>query len=419
MNPISTRKPDRRAVLAALAALPVAACGHRGAAALTLWAMSYEGDWSPLLMPPFEAATNAPVDVQSIPWTAAHEKLLTAHAGGALPDVFMLPTTWVPEFAMIGALAPVADTGLLADLFPGMASNLRFAGRDYTVPWSVAPQVLFFRRDILAASGFGAPASTWAEFTAMGHRLKARRPGSDVLLMLLNWWDALFAFIAATGVRPLRDHDTRGAFDRPEIREAIAFYIGLFADRLAPKVLSTEVEDPIAAFARGDFAIWPSGPSVLTDLRRRAPELSAAKWGTSPMPGPVGAARSPGIGACLCVAATTRRPDLAWALVRHLTAPASQLRMQTYIGSLPTRPSAWTSPTLATPALAPFAAQLGAPSMDPPIAEWERIRIEVQLIAERMVRGQYGLDAGIAAMNRRTDQLLGRRRELVEAGQRI
>ena len=53
---------------------------------LSLWAMSYEGDYSPMLMPAFTRATGITVDVQSLPWTAAHEKLLTAFAGGSLPD---------------------------------------------------------------------------------------------------------------------------------------------------------------------------------------------------------------------------------------------------------------------------------------------------------------------------------------------
>ncbi|MGJ3629593.1 hypothetical protein AB5I41_27125 [Sphingomonas sp. MMS24-JH45] len=44
--------------------------------------MSYEGDYSPLLMPAFTRATGIAVEVQTLPWTAAHEKLLTASGRG-------------------------------------------------------------------------------------------------------------------------------------------------------------------------------------------------------------------------------------------------------------------------------------------------------------------------------------------------
>ena len=47
------------------------------------------------------------VDVQQIPWTAAHEKLLTAFVGEATPDVAQLGNTWIPEFAALDALAPL------------------------------------------------------------------------------------------------------------------------------------------------------------------------------------------------------------------------------------------------------------------------------------------------------------------------
>ena len=47
--------------------------------------------------------------VQQIPWTAAHEKLLTAFAGDATPDVCQLGNTWIPEFAALDALEPLDD----------------------------------------------------------------------------------------------------------------------------------------------------------------------------------------------------------------------------------------------------------------------------------------------------------------------
>ena len=41
------------------------------------------------------------VDVQQIPWTAAHEKLLTAHVGDAFPDFAQIGNTWIPELVAL------------------------------------------------------------------------------------------------------------------------------------------------------------------------------------------------------------------------------------------------------------------------------------------------------------------------------
>jgi multiple sugar transport system substrate-binding protein len=407
----------RRSVLAGAAASAVAGCAGRSPArALRLWAMSYEGDYSPMLMPAFTRATGIEVEVQSLPWTAAHEKLLTAQAGGALPDVLMLPAGWVGEFAMVGALAPVADRRLLAGLFPGALDAGRYAGRDYSVPWSVAPEAQFFRRDLLAAAGYQTPPLRWNEWRAMGRALKRRRPDEWVFLMPLNWWDALFTFAGQTGMPLLRERDTRGNFRSAGFGEALAFYTSLYDERLAPAMLSTELQDPFAAFAQGAFAIYPRSPAMLLDLRRRRDEMAQAPWGVARMPGPHGPGPAGGISAVLCVSAQARDPAAAWTLVRYMTDVPAELRFQSLIGSLPARTAAWQTPQMQATALRPFLEQMAEPAMSPNVVEWERIRIEVQLVAERLVRGQLTLAAAQAEMDRRADGILAKRRQLVEAG---
>ncbi|HEY4735685.1 MAG TPA: extracellular solute-binding protein, partial [Gemmatimonadaceae bacterium] len=55
---------------------------------LRIWAMGREGEVLSQLMPDFEKAhPNIHVEVQQIPWTAAHEKLLTAYVGESTPDI--------------------------------------------------------------------------------------------------------------------------------------------------------------------------------------------------------------------------------------------------------------------------------------------------------------------------------------------
>ena len=89
------------------------------------WTMGREGEVVQQLLPEFERLNpGIRVEVQQIPWSAAHEKLLTAFAGGTLPDVCQLGNTWLPEFAALDALAPldaaIAGSGVIAreDYFP-------------------------------------------------------------------------------------------------------------------------------------------------------------------------------------------------------------------------------------------------------------------------------------------------------------
>ena len=407
----------RRDVLAAAGALAVGACAPRvDPNALRFWAMSYQGDYAPHLMRDFTRATGIPVDVQSLPWTASHEKLLTAYAGGGLPDVFMLPNGWVGEFAMIGAVAPVPSARLTEGIFPSVLDATGTSGRRHAVPWSVAPRVQYYRRDLLAAAGWAAPAGDWDGWRRMGFTLKRRRPDDYVFMMLLNWPDELLTMFSQLGNRNLRDRDTRGNFRTPEGRAALAYYKSLFDDGLAPRFASTEVPDQFAAFAQGLFAIWNSGPTTLLDFRRRHVEIAPERWATARIAGPKGPGPISMQDVSLCVSATSTRPREAWALLRHVTSAAAELRFASMIGSLPARAVAW--PHLAFPPaiVAPFAEQVGFNANDPMIIEWEQIREQVQIFGERAVRGLLTIDEALAALDTRADAILAKRRALVEAG---
>src|SRR5437868_7004634 len=97
--------------LARVALLPMlTGCRTRPGAPLVIefWAMGREGEVVQQLVPAFERRTpGVRVRVQQIPWSAAHEKLLTAYVGDAMPDAFQVGNTWIPELVALDALEPL------------------------------------------------------------------------------------------------------------------------------------------------------------------------------------------------------------------------------------------------------------------------------------------------------------------------
>ena len=94
----------RRALVAAscVAAGACASQGTDGEVTLRFWGMGREGEVVQELARGFERDNpGIRVRVQQIPWTAAHEKLLTAHVGDATPDIAQLGNTWIAEFAAL------------------------------------------------------------------------------------------------------------------------------------------------------------------------------------------------------------------------------------------------------------------------------------------------------------------------------
>src|SRR5690606_3237854 len=142
-------------------------CTHRaddGTTTLRFWAMGREAEVVAEMLPDFEREhPGLRVELQAIPWSAAHEKLLTAYAADAMPDLLQLGNTWIPEFAALGALEPlnarvggsaVIDRG---DYFPGILDTNVVDGRLLGVPWYVDTRLLYYRKDILRDAGVVTP----------------------------------------------------------------------------------------------------------------------------------------------------------------------------------------------------------------------------------------------------------------------
>ena len=418
-------RPDRRTALGWLAgstaALATAGCGGRsdGRTPLTFWAMGAEGTAVPQLVPEFERRNpGIAVEVQAVPWTAAHQKLLTAYAGDSLPDISQIGNTWVSEMAAIGALSatPAFASDLLTDQFPAVLETNRVDGQAVATPWYVDTRLLFCRTDILSRAGYDTVPTTWAEWKASMHAIKrVAGEGNYAILLPVNEFEQLLTFGLQANERLLADQATRGNFSSPGFIAALAFYKSLFDEGLAPLVSATQISNVWTEFQRGYFSFYFSGPWSIGDFRRRLPPET--QWATAGIPGPNGPGASAPGGSSLAVFRSTRHPEAAWAWVRYLLEPETQVRFNQITGSLPARQSAWEVPALASdPMIQPFKAQLARAEAVPKAPEWERIVTEMQIVAERMVRGEYTPETAAAEIDRRANRLLEKRRWMLERG---
>ena len=415
---------DRRAALGLMAGAgaSLAGCGRNdGITRLSFWAMGNEATHVPQILPAFEAANpGIEVVVQPLPWTAAHQKLLTAYAGASLPDVSQIGNTWVAELAAIGALSPTpafADD-LLQDQFPAVLETNRIGGRAVATPWYVDTRLIYLRTDLLARAGFDAMPVTWAEWKRAMHAVKrVAGDGNFAILLPVNEFEQLLTF-GLQGDQPLlRDQDTRGNFSSESFQAALAFYKSLFDEGLAPLASAAQISNVWTEFARGYFSFYFSGPWTIGDMKSRLPAEIQPHWTTAGVPGPTGPGASAPGGSSLAVFRSSPHQDAAWKLVRYLSDPAVQARFNVITGDLPARPSAWAAPKVASdPYVTAFNGQLARARAVPKVPEWERIVTEMQIVAERMVRGEFTVQQAGAEIDRRADRLLEKRRWMIEKG---
>jgi multiple sugar transport system substrate-binding protein len=387
--------------------------------------MGREGEVVAQLLPDFQRAhPDVRVDVQQLPWSAAHEKLLTAFAGDATPDVCQLGNTWVPEFVALDALEPldsrVAASAAIAasDYFSGIWDTNRVGDKLYGVPWYVDTRLLFYRRDILARAGHASPPRSWSEWIAALESIKQRNaPAQYGIVLPPNEFEPLVALALQQDDPLLRDGGRFGNFRSAGFQRALQFYVDVFRRGYAPPSRNADVSNVWNEFGRCYFTFYISGPWNIGELQRRLPPELQRSWMTAPLPGPDGPGASIAGGSSLVLFRASRSKDAAWKLIEYLSQPGVQRRFHAMTGDLPPRRSAWSEGTLADdPYAHAFREQLERVKPTPRVPEWERIANEIRIVAERTVQGEMTVAQAAHELDARTDRILEKRRWLLSRG---
>ncbi|MEO8998683.1 MAG: sugar ABC transporter substrate-binding protein [Rhodanobacter sp.] len=417
----------RRSVLlagVALCAALIGACTQTPAAdqPLTVWTIGREGEALIKLLPDFERAhPGIHVKVQQLPLTAAHQKLLTAFAGGSTPDMTQLGNTWLPEMVALHALQPLqarVDRSTVIkqdDYFASIWSTNVIDGTLYGVPWYVDTRLLFYRTDLLKAAGFDAPPRDWAQWRHMLATLSDPARHRWGILLPTNEYEQLMSLALQQPDPLLRDGGRYGNFESAGFKRALSFYVDTFKLKQAPAITNVEAGNPWSEFGRGVYAFYLSGPWNIGEFRARLPAKQQDDWATAPLPGPDGPGAAVAGGSSLVIFRNSPHQKEAWALIEYLSQPAVQQRFYDLLGDMPPRRASWEGGALRDdPKARAFRDQLERVKPTPPVPEWERIANEMQLVAAQTIAGQLTVDQAAAEIDRRTDLILEKRRWVLD-----
>ncbi|MEH6413981.1 sugar ABC transporter substrate-binding protein [Pseudomonas sp. CGJS7] len=417
----------RAASAAGLIALTVllGSCSGRddGRTLVKFWAMGFEGEMVVQLIPEFERRhPEIRVQVQQLPITSAHEKLLTAFAGDSLPDVGAIGNTWISEFALLDALEPLAprlrQTPSVngADYFAGAWDTGVIGGQVYAVPWYVETRLPFYRPDLLKQAGIAEPPRTWAEWkTAMAAIKREVGPKRYAVLFPLNEPEPLLNLGIQSPEPLLREDGRYGNFRSPGFKRALTFYSDVFQNKWAPLASNTQIANVWNEFGRGYFSFYVNGPWNIAEFKKRLPPDLQSSWMTMPLPGENGPGASVAGGASFVLFHDSQRKDAAWKLISYLSEPQVQARFHGLTGNLPPRRESWNAPALLSdPYARAFRDQLERARPTPKVPEWERIAMEIKVVGEQLANGRVTVDQAAAELDRRADKILEKRRWMLD-----
>ena len=115
----------------------------------------------------------------AIPYDDLHQKLVTAVAGGQLPDLVRSDIIWVPELANLGVLQPLDKTmksfkALSQTVFAGPLATNYWKGHYYGLPLDTNTRTFNYSPAALQAAGISSPPKTFAQLQQDAATAKAK-----------------------------------------------------------------------------------------------------------------------------------------------------------------------------------------------------------------------------------------------------
>jgi multiple sugar transport system substrate-binding protein len=375
--------------------------------AITVWALGAEGEKLGEIAADFEADNpDAKVKVTVIPFDAAHNKISTAIAGGQTPDVSLVGTTWVPEFAATGALDPT-PTDLIdaGNFFEGSWSTTEVDGTSFGAPWYTETRLIYYRKDLAEKAGV-TPEEGWSQddlkaFTkALQDKAGAKwgislQPGGQ------GSWQTYMPFAWQKGAELVEGDQF--TFNTPEMQEALDYYASFFDEGISPTDLAEGGLE--SGFIDGDIGAFVSGPWHMGILRDQGGADFEDKWALAPMPTEESGTSFTG-GGDLVVFKDSNNRDTAWKFVDFLTQDAQQQKLYELVGSLPAVKSTWDSGELSTdPLLQAFGQQLDDAKSSPAIETWEQVAAPLDDAIEQVSLGKSDSQSALSAAEKEANSI--------------
>jgi multiple sugar transport system substrate-binding protein len=331
-------------------------------------------------------------------------------AGDTSIDIYLVSPHWLSGYASPGWLRPLdgylAAAGVDTDAFlPAAVEASSLEGRVMALPWNVDGGLLYYRRDLLEAAGYGPPA-TWADLEAMALELRAGGGPAHGFV----WQGAAFDVLTCNTLEhvwaaggDVLDEGGRASMDSAATRAALEGMARIVSEGTSPpEVLSFQEPATLAEFQSGN-AVFMRNWAYAWD-RLQEPD--------SPVRGQVGVAPLPASclgGQSLVLSASSLSPDQAFRFMAFLVAPDQQAQLALDGVPPPALTEIYTDADVLAqdPFLADLYAALLAARPRPQVPDYARLSAVISGEVHRLLAGEQDPAATARKMQAGLEALLG------------
>jgi sn-glycerol 3-phosphate transport system substrate-binding protein len=279
-------------------------------------------------------------------------KALTAFKSGEPPDIAVLLSTDMFTLIDEDAIASFdeliktdADKAWLKSFYPAFMENSQTGGKTWGIPFQRSTIVMYWNKDAFKAAGLDpdkAP-DNWDELVADGRKL-TRRDGSNVSQWGVEIPSTGFPYwlfqglTTANNVRLMNQDGTETYFDKPEVIEALQYWVDLSRkEQIQPPGTIEWGTTPKDFFERKTAIMWTTTGN-LTNVKANAP----FPFGVAMLPGHRGRGSPTGGGNFYFFKKmTAEQRDAAFKFVKWMTTPERAADWGIATGYVAVRPDAW------------------------------------------------------------------------------
>ena len=351
------------------------------------------------------------VEFTQLSWANGFDKIVTAIAAGAAPDVVELGNTWVAKFAEDGAI--YALTKQEENMFKDYVgyNTTAYKGKHYGYIWLVGTRAMYYNIDLFVRAGLDPmnPPQTWSEVLEAAKKINAL--GKDIYGFGLPagenyspWQQWFLPAVWGNGGKVVcgTNYD-KACFNSPKVKEAAKFY-----QELAKYALKTKQNDIEKAFGEGRVGMYVGGQWVIGKLNSTYPDLNY--WvALVPKPDKGGFHASFAGGEVLAITTQTKNYDAAKKLVYFLLRSDIAMKItKAYAGVVyPSDPKALYDPWFKdNPLHIVFFKQAKTAVPTPPTPAWPKIQSLVTEAIEKIILDNADVNKVLDEYNTKIQEVL-------------
>ena len=329
------------------------------------------------------------INIEVVPWDTLLQRLTTDIAAGTTPDLSIIGTRWLLDFASQGIAEPM-DKYLTPDFKSTFIDTFMkpsvIDGKIMGLPVAASARAMMVNTDLFDKAGAQLP-TTWDGVYEAAKKI-SKLPG-DFGLGLQGKeieTDAYFYYALWTFGGDILNADGTSGLDSPEAIEAATFYKKMIDEGLTqPSPTNYTREDVFNLFKQGKVGMIFTFPMLIPQIKAEAPDLHYKI-----MQFPEKRAKATyGVTDTLMMFSNSKVKDAAWKFVEFAYQDKYRSQFDRNEGFLPVIKNVAAEDYYKTnPDIAAFAAGLPYAKFAPTIANWEEIANTTVTALQKIYLGQ-------------------------------